>query len=392
LKLLDRGYGTEDPQFLRSMSALFGTAFVGGNRIETLLNGDEIFPAMLAAIRSAESSITFETYIYWSGNIGRQFTDALVERAKAGVAVHVLIDWVGSQEMEQAYLDEMAAAGVEIRYYHPLRWYHLERLNNRTHRKLLVIDGRIGFTGGVGISDHWLGNAQDPEHWRDTHYRVEGPVIAQMQSAFLDNWSEVTGKLLHDRAYFPPLAPVGEVRAQLLNSTAGDGFEPAYVMYLLALASAEKSIHLAMAYFILDTECERLLLEALNRGVRVQIIVPGRHMDVPVVRAASRALWGRLLRAGGEIHEYQPTMFHNKILVVDRLWTSVGSTNFDARSFNLNDEANLNVYDRGFAERQIEDFERDLDKSKRISLEQWSRRPLRERIRERLAGLLRSQL
>ena len=374
------------------MGAVPGPGYVGGNQVRTLLNGDEIFPAMLAAIRSAERSINFETYIYWSGEIGGEFTEALSARARAGVRVHVLIDWAGSQNMEQAYIDEMRDSGVDVRYYHPLRWYHLARMNNRTHRKLLIVDGEVGFTGGVGISDFWLGRAQDPDHWRDTHFEVRGPVVGQMQAAFLDTWSDLTGKVWHGDDYFPALEPCGDVLAQLINSPANEGFEAAYVMYLMALAAATRSIHLAMAYFIPDEESERLLLDALARGVRVRIIVPGRHMDVPVVRAASRARWGPLLAGGGEVHEYQPTMFHNKILVVDGLWTSVGSTNFDDRSFKLNDEANLTVYDREFAERQIADFERDLEHTVRITHEAWLRRPLSERVRERLASLVRSQL
>jgi cardiolipin synthase len=215
-----RLYTVDDPQFQRTMGAMLGPQILDGNRFQTLLNGDQIFPSMLEAIRSAQKSITFETYIYWAGDIGKQFADALSERARAGVPVHVLIDWVGSSKMEPSLLDEMKRSGVEIRKFHPLRWYNLGRLNDRTHRKLLVVDGRIGFTGGVGIASEWTGHAQDPQHWRDSHFRVEGPVVAQMQAILLDNWTKTTGKVLHGSAYFPPLSPLPEPagRAQVFSS------------------------------------------------------------------------------------------------------------------------------------------------------------------------------
>jgi len=385
-------YGTGDPQFERTMGSLLGPAMLEGNRVETLVNGDRIFPAMLEAIGSAKYTITFETYIYWSGDIGRRFADALSDRAKEGVKVHILLDWVGSQKMEKQYLEKMEAAGVKIRRYHPLAWYTLDRMNNRTHRKLLVVDGRIGFTGGVGIADEWSGDAQDPDHWRDTHYRVEGPVVAQMQAAFNDNWMKVSGEVLHGANYFPPLEVAGGTKAQLFMSSSEGGAESMHLMYLLAIAAAEKSIDLSMAYFVPDDLALQAIEAALKRGVRVRIIMPGRHIDASLVRRASRALWGRILDHGAEIHEYQPTMFHCKVLVIDGLWSSVGSTNFDNRSFRLNDEANLNVLDAQFAKRQIEDFEADLKRSRRITLQEWENRPWTERAYERVAALLRSQL
>jgi cardiolipin synthase len=202
-------YAVEDPQFLRSMGSLLGPAILPGNRVTTLLNGDQIFPAMLEAIRGAKETITFETYIYWSGQIGQEFADALSERARAGVKVHLLLDWVGSGKAKKEYIDTMKAVGVEVDKYHPLHWYNVARVNNRTHRKLLVVDGKVGFTGGVGIADKWSGNAQDPDHWRDSHFRLEGPAVAQMQSAFMDNWMKTRSKVLHGEEYFPKLAAVG---------------------------------------------------------------------------------------------------------------------------------------------------------------------------------------
>ena len=385
-------YSIDDPQFLRSMGVLLGPPIMPGNRVQTLVNGDEIFPAMLAAVRAAKKSITFETYIYWSGTIGKEFSDALSERARAGVRVYVLLDWTGAAKMEDGYLEKMKQAGVQIEKYHPLRWYNLSRMNNRTHRKLLIVDGNVGFTGGVGIADQWSGHAQDVEHWRDTHFRVEGPVVAQVQAAFMDNWIKTRGQVLHGDDFFPELAPVADQAAQMFKSSPGEGAETMRLMYLLSINAAQKSIQIANSYFVPDDLTIETLEEAMKRGVHVQIIVPGGKIDTEVVRKASRARWGKLLQAGAEISEYQPTMFHCKVMVVDDLWSSVGSTNFDNRSFRLNDEANLNVYDREFAQRQRAIFDEDLKKSKRITLEQWQNRPWQEKLLEHTSALLRSQL
>jgi cardiolipin synthase len=374
------------------MGVLLGPAILDGNRFEVLLNGDQIFPAMLSSIRSAQRSITFETYIYWSGTIGKAFADALAERARAGVKVHVLLDWVGSSKMEKANLDEMTRAGVEVRRYHEPHWYNLSRLNNRTHRKLLIVDGKVGFIGGVGIADQWNGNAQDANHWRDTHFRAEGPVVAEMQAVFMDNWMKATGDVLHSNAYFPELGPVGTGKAQMFSSSPTGGAESMHLMYLLAITAASRSIQLSMAYFVPDDLSVRTLVAALKRGVKVQIIMPGPLGDASVVRRASRARWGELLGAGAELYEYQPTMFHCKVLIVDGLMVSVGSTNFDNRSFSLNDEANLNVYDAAFAQRQSEIFAQDLNRSHRYTFEEWNTRPLGEKIWEHLASLLGPQL
>ena len=385
-------YAIADPQFQRSMGVLLGPPLVDGNRVDTLVNGREIFPAMLAAIRSARKTITFETYIYWSGRIGKEFADALADRARSGVRVHLLVDWIGSNRMDSRYLDTMRAAGVEIEKYHPPRWYTLHKLNNRTHRKLLVVDGKVGFTGGVGIADEWDGNAEDPAHWRDTHFRIEGPAVAQMQAAFTDNWLKVTGKVLDGGDYFPPATAVGPELGQVFKSSREGGSESMHLMYLLSTVSAARNIDLAMAYFVPDDLTESALVEALARGVRIRMIMPGPYTDTEILRKASRAKWGRLLRAGAEIYEYQPTMFHCKVLVVDGIWSSVGSTNFDNRSFRLNDEANLNVYSRSFAERQLALFSNDLKRSRRVTVEEWEQRPWTEKLQEHVESLLDSQL
>ncbi len=389
---LPRLYGTSSPQFERAMGNLLGPSIVEGNDVMDLQNGDRIFPPMLAAIRAARRSITFETYIYWSGDIGKQFADALSERARAGVKVHVLLDWVGSSKMEESYLDEMRAAGVEIEKFHKPHWYNLARLNNRTHRKLLVVDGVAGFTGGVGIAPQWTGNAQDPDHWRDSHYLVRGPAVAHLQATFLDNWLKVTGRVLHGDAYFPKLAPAGTQRAQMFSSSPSSGSESMQLMYHMAVTAAEHSIDLSAAYFVPDELTRTLLLDALRRGVRVRIVTPGEHTDTETVKAASRGTWGPLLEAGAEIYTYGPTMYHCKVMIVDQRLVSVGSTNFDNRSFRLNDEANLNVYDEAFARRQTEVFEQDIRQSRRVTHQEWLNRPLRERIAERFSGLLGSQL
>jgi cardiolipin synthase len=389
---IERHHALDDPRFRHELGVMLGPQFLAGNRARVLRNGDEIFPAMLAAIRSAQTTITFETYIYWSGDIGGEFAQALAERARRGVKVHVLLDWVGSAKMDDSLLKKMTAAGVQIRKYHPPHWSHIGRLNNRTHRKLLVVDGRIAFTGGVGIAPQWSGRAQDPQHWRDTHFQVEGPVVAQMQAVFLDNWIKVSGDVLHGPAYFPQLAPVGNVLAQMFSSSPSGGSESMQLMYLLSISAASRSIDLSAAYFVPDELTSNALVEALRRGVRLRIVVPGPHIDSETVRRASRARWGPLLAAGAVIAEYQPTMYHSKVMVVDRLLVSVGSTNFDNRSFRLNDEATLNIVDAEFAAQQSAIFEYDLGHSRQISLAEWRERPLREQLVERVASLSGSQL
>jgi len=390
-----REYALHDGQYQRALGVMLGPPITGGNRFEALYNGDRIFPSMLAAIRQARQSISFETYIYWSGDIGRAFADALSERARNGVSVHVLLDWVGSAKVDDEFIAEMEKAGVEIKRFHKPAWYDLARMNNRTHRKLLVVDGRIGFTGGVGIAPEWTGDAQDPDHWRDSHYRVEGPVVAQMQAVFMNNWIKVSGDVLHGERYFPPLAPVvpaGEGRAQMFSSSPSGGSESMHLMYLLSIAAASRSIDLSSAYFVPDDLTVGALVAALQRGVRVRIITPGTTIDSTVVRAASRASWGPLLLAGAQISEYQPTMFYCKVMVVDGLLVSVGSTNFDNRSFRLNDEANLNIYDEGFAAQESAQFEADLQRARRVTLQAWEQRPLKEKLFEHTSALLAPQL
>lgn len=395
-KVVDRQvptlYSVDDPQFRRSIGVLLGPQILEGNRVQALVNGEQFFPAMLEAVRGAKRTITFETYIYWGGRIGAQFTDALVERAKAGVKVHVIFDAFGSGKIDKDAVERMKQAGVRVERYNPVRIEMLARLNNRTHRKILVVDGRVGFTGGAGIGDEWAGDARNPNEWRDTQFRIEGPVVAQMQAAFMENWIEVTGEVLHGVDYFPPLAPAGKELGQFFISSPGGGGESMQLLYLLSIASAARTIHLSAAYFVPDGNEVRMLVAAAKRGVKIQIIVPGHETDSPIVRRASRSTWGDLLRAGIEIYEYQPTFYHCKVMVVDGLWTSLGSTNFDTRSFTVNDEANLNVFDAQFAGTQLRVFEHDLARSRRITLEEWQNRPWTEKLWEHTVGLFSSQL
>ena len=323
---------------------------------------------------------------YWS-----RIRPRLAQRAQAGVHVHVLLDWVGSIKMDLALLTMMKDAGVAVERYHPLQWYHMARMNNRTHRKVLVVDGRVGFTGGVGIAEQWNGNAEAPDHWRDEHFRFEGPVVAQAQAVFMDNWIKVTGVVLRGDAYFPALTPVANSDAQMFSSSPTGGSESMALLYLMAITAAERSIDLSAAYFIPDRLTQPALVAALRRGVVVRIIVPGKYMDADSVRMASRAQGEPLLQAGALIYELGPTMFHCKIVIVDSLLVSVGSTNFDNRSFTLNDEASLNLIDPEFANKMTRVFEDDLRRSTLVTLEAWRSRPITEKLREAMVRPWSSQ-
>ena len=389
---LGHKYAIEDEQFRREMGVMLGPAVITGNRVTDLENGDAIFPAMLEAIAGAQKTITFETYIYWSGVVGKKFSTALSERARAGVKVHVTIDWHGGNKLMVEHLAQMKEAGVQVQVYRPLHWYNMGRLNNRTHRKLLVVDGRIGFTGGVGIADEWMGHAQDPDHWRDMHFKVQGPVVAQLQAAFNNNWIKSTGEVLNGADYFPVLESVGEVDANMFMSSPTGGSESMHLMFLMVIAASKRSIDLSAAYFVPDPVMMQALIAARERGVRVRVLLPGQNTDSEAVRLASKSCWGALIKAGIEIHEYQPTMIHNKLLVADGVMASVGSTNFDMRSFQLNDEASLNIYDAEFATRMTGVFEQDLQQAKQYTYEMWARRPWKDKVMEKFLLPFKSQL
>jgi cardiolipin synthase len=360
-------YSANSPEFRSSAGALLGPDFVSGNDITTLVNGAQIFPAMLGAIRSARHSINFEDYWFTDGQIGREFTEALAERAGAGVKVSAILDALGTLDMGSENLARLREAGVEVVKYHSIFWLDPRRYNHRTHRKLLIIDGKIAFIGGADISDEWMGNADSPQHWRDNHYQVTGPVVAQVQAIFMANWLKTRGTMLHGADYFPPLASTGPCLAQALRSSAGN--ENLDLMYLLAIASAQKTLRIQNPYFLPDHLARKELIAAARRGVKVEVIVPGKFINEKIVRVASKDHWPELIQAGIKIYEYQPTMVHVKLIVVDDTFVSVGSGNFDNRSIQLNDEANLDVLDRDFAAQQTRLFELDKKQAHEMTLD-----------------------
>lgn len=386
-----RLYTSGDADFRRALGILLGPPMVPGNRVTSLVNGEQIYPAMIEAIRSARTNITFETFVFRDA-MGATFVEELSAAARRGVQVHMLLDWLGSRTMDSDLLAAARSAGCDMHLYHPPSWYHLGRLNNRTHRKLLVVDGKVGFTGGVGMGVEWCDGCSGMPPWRDSHFRAEGPVVAQMQAVFVDNWIKATGRVLHGAEYFPKLEPVGDMEAQMFGSSPVGGSESMHLMVLLALTAARTSIDIENAYFVPDKLTVEALCSAARRGVRVRIVVPGRYTDARVGRWAAQGLYGSLLENGIQLYEYQPTMMHCKVLVIDGLWTSVGSANFDDRSFRLNDEANLNVFSESLAQEQTRLIDADIARSRRMVLRKWRNRQLGRRVNERLALLLRSQL
>jgi cardiolipin synthase len=385
-------FGVRDMAFLQTMHALTGAALAEGNRIDILKNGVRIFPAMLTAIRNAKKTINAEFYIYWDGAIGREFAEALAERSRAGVKVNVVLDAVGSAGMSHDMTEFMRRNGVSVEWYHPLRWYTLSRFNHRTHRKLLIVDGEIGFSGGVGIADCWLGDAETEDHWRETVVRVEGPVVTQMQFAFMDNWVKSRGELLTGLEYFPRVESRGNCLTQVIKSSPSEGSSTVKLMFVVSIVCAQRSIYINSAYFVPDSDTIRALEGAVRRGVDVRVIVPGEFTDVPIVRHAGRLFYSQMLRRGIRIFEYQPTMMHAKTMVVDGIWTSIGSSNFDDRSFRLNDEVNVNVYDEDIAVQMEKMFFEDLSRSEEITPRRWLKRPWMDRMKERVAGWFKPQL
>ena len=386
-----RLYTSGDADFRRALGILLGPPLVSGNRIHSLVNGEQIYAAMINAIRTAQTNITFETFVFRDG-IGATFVNELASAARRGVQVHMLLDWLGSRTMDSGLLAAARSAGCELHLYHPPSWYHLGRLNNRTHRKLLVVDGKVGFTGGVGMGVEWHTGQYGLPPWRETHFRAEGPVVAQMQAVFVDNWIKATGRVLHGAEYFPRLQPIGDMDAQMFGSSPVGGSESMHLMVLLALTAAKTSIDIENAYFVPDKLTVEALCSAARRGVRIRIVVPGRYTDARVGRWAAQGLYGALLETGIQIYEYQPTMMHCKVLVIDGVWSSVGSANFDDRSFRLNDEANLNVFSEELAREQTRLIDEDITHSRRMVLRRWRNRKFGRRLNERLALLLRSQL
>src|SRR5690349_21830425 len=377
----------ESPQFRREIGTLLGPTIVEGNAVADFQNGEQIFPAMLDAIRSARVSVDMETYIYWSGHVADEFVQALTERARAGVRVHVIADAVGSSKMHDDVVKALRAGGVHFEYFHPLRWYDIDRFNNRTHRKLLIVDGKAAFTGGVGIADEWNGHGDRPDIWRDMQIRVTGPGAGQMQAVFEDNWITATGQALLGEEYYPEVPAAGDVAVQTVASSPEGGSENLQLMYLMAIDGARISIDLEAAYFVPDDLTVAALKRALARGVRIRMVVPGPYVDSEIIKSASQNRWGEMLQAGAHIWRFQPAMFHNKLMVVDDYLTIAGSANFDNRSFSLNDESNVLVFDRGFAAKMTGVVERDIAQSKGLSFEQWRHRPWTRRVLDWLSAL-----
>jgi cardiolipin synthase A/B len=378
--------------FAATMEAHTGSAVVGGNTVDVLLNGDQIFPAKLSAIQSARVSITYAEYFYTDGAVGREVAEALAERCRAGVVAHVLLDGFGTLTMPGEYVELLRAAGCRVATFRPLGRFSIRRHNYRNHRRVLVVDGQLGITGGSGVSDKWTGNGRVDGAWRDTDVRITGPAVKGLQGAFAENWREATGELLGGERYFPePVAAQGSERAQVIRSSPALGSYAMYTMYLLAINGARRFIYVTNPYFVVDERMEAALLAAVRRGVRVVALTPGK-IDHNVVRSASRRSFGRLLQGGIEIWEYQATVLHAKTMVVDGRWATIGSTNFDNRSFGLNDELNVAVDGATVAGQLARVFDEDLAYSNRVTYEAWAKRPLQTRLLEFLAIPIESQL
>ena len=376
---------------LAALTVASGNEAVDGNAVVLLENGARAFPAMLEAIRSATSSVHLETFIFRDGEIGRSFVDALAERARGGVKVRLLLDAIGSSGFGAENTKRLQEAGARVVFFRPPSLASFRRSFLRTHRKILIVDGGVGFTGVACIDDAWTGDADRSDHWRDTEVRVEGPVVRQMQASFARTWLEATGDLLSARDLYPDLPDSGDVNCQVMDSTPAASSNPARLSFLISVAGARHTIDATIAYFVPDREARRALESAARRGVRVRLLLPGRNTDLPTLRFAGRTEYGALLRAGVEIYEYQPARLHAKTLVVDGRWASIGSANIDHRSFRWNYESNLNVFDEAFAAEMESMFERDLARSLRVSLEEWTHRPCSERLREWFSGLFRAQ-
>jgi cardiolipin synthase A/B len=376
-------FTVSDPAFRRSLDN-FGTPMIGGNTATLLINGDEIFPAMLRDIRQAQKSVNLESYIFQPDEAGRQFADAMIVAARRGVEVRLLVDAWGSKL--QSLGDELKAAGVKVQRYRPLRLFSIYKVGKRTHRKILVVDGKIGYTGGLGIDERWLGDARNPKEWRDTQVRVTGPVVDQMQAIFGEDWTYTTGEILAGDRFYPKHEPTGgDIETQAIKVSRGDASSLSKMLYYTAIQSAARSIDIQNAYFLPDKQVREALVHAAGRGVRVRVMVPGRHIDLPLVRSASWLHYGELLRGGVKIYEYLPTMLHNKTMVVDGVFSTVGSINFDTRSMNKNAEESLAFYDRGFAEKVEAMFRRDLERCDEITLYEFQHRGLAKRTSEVLS-------
>jgi cardiolipin synthase len=389
---LEHTFAVRDPEFLGSALALSDPIAIPGNKIELLANGDEYFPAMLKAIRSARQTVNFASYILHSDEIGRQFRDAFCERARAGVQVRVLLDGIGSGwSLDNSDVDMMKKAGCKFAYYHPTASWRVDRTNRRSHRRVLVVDGHVAFTGSAGFAKKWAGHAEDKNHWRDTQARIEGPIVAKFQWAFEEHWVKTFGETLSGSGHFPSLPEAGDCKAQLVASHSFS-IAPIPLLQATAFASAEKRIWITNPYCTPTDDQVDLLVKAVQRKVDVRLLLPGINNDQPLTKSAGRAAYGRMLEGGVKIFEYQPSMIHTKSMVVDGLFSMVGSSNLDARSSEINEELDLVVYDEKFGREMEEVFEKDLRQSREYTLEEFKKRSLWERTTEWLMLPFRSQL
>ncbi|MDX1982964.1 MAG: cardiolipin synthase [Bryobacteraceae bacterium] len=390
--VLEHDFGTDSAEFLSTVAGATGVPMLAGNRVSIYNNGDEFYPAMLEAIRNAELSITMEQYIFVAGSIGREFAEAFAERARAGVRVKLLVDAVGSSGIGREILDTLRDAGCELAWFRPIQWFTLHRANNRNHRKSVIIDGRVAFTGGAGIDDHWLGSARGPGEWRDVQIRIEGPGVTPLQTGFAVNWLETTGEVLAGPRYFPVLDARRGIEVQtVLSSPKGDVYS-ASILYSLSILCARQCIYITNPYFVPGGQTLDMLADAVDRGVDVKVIVAGAHNDTWWARMNSIRLYGKLLEAGVKIYEYQPSMLHQKTMVVDDLWATVGTTNFDQRSFRLNEESNVCFYDPDLVAELKRTFEDDMAQSRIVTIEDWQRRGFWSRAGEHIASLVQDQV
>jgi cardiolipin synthase len=389
---LDHEFSVDSAEFLTTMAGATGVPYIAGNTFEILNNGDAFYPRMLADIRAARHSITMEAYIYWAGEIGAEFAAALAERAKAGVRVVILLDAVGSSDIGDDTIRILEDGGCHVDWYNPLHWKTLGRFNNRTHRKSLIVDGEIAYTGGAGIADHWKGNARGPEEWRDIQIRFEGPAVIALQTGFAHNWQQTTGEVVTGDAFYPVVEPRGPHALQVILSSPELGGSSVQTMYYLAIACARKSIYIANPYFVPDAVAVEMLREAKRRGVDVHVMVSGLRNDNWLARRNSVRLFGRLLEMDIPILEYNRSMMHHKVMVVDSRWVTIGSTNFDARSFAHNEESNVCLYDPGVARDMERVFHEDARICEPVSLQAWRRRGVVERAGEVVAFLLEDQV
>lgn len=389
---LDHEFSVDSEEFLSSIVGATGVPFEQGNRLDIYNNGDQFYPAMMDAVKQARFSITIEAFIYWGGEVGHMFAEALAERARAGVKVKLLLDAIGSSSIGEETLRILEDGGCQIAWFNPIKWYTIGRFNNRTHRKSLIIDGRIAFTGGAGIADHWRGNAQDPEHWRDMQIRMEGSGVTGLQTGFGQNWLGTTGELVSGFEFFPPQGAPGRIDLQTILSSPLTGASSARIMYYFSIVCARRQIYIANPYFVPDQAAIDTLIDARQRGVDVKVMVAGIHNDSRLARRSATRLYGRLLECGVEIYEYNRTMMHHKIMVVDGCWATVGTTNFDNRSFSHNEENNVCFYDPGCVEKLRKTFLEDLQGCDPITFEEWKDRGLWVRTQEVVASLLEEQV